>query len=299
VDIKQTELGLLLALHALLDHENVSLAAKQIGITQPAMSAQLKRLRDLFNDPLLVPSGRRLVATTRARALQNDLHAHLQGLNALVRNHTVFDPVSSETTFRLIGTDYVHAVLAAPLQKLLAAEAPGARAAFLAFDPKTLWSSLEAETADLALATGMSLPEAKRQSALTEDFQVIMSKTHPLVGQPMTLEGFCAFPHILVSPEGGGFIGATDRVLKETGHKRRVAISLPSFLLAPALVSSSDALCMMPSRLAKLHEANVACSRSPFPSPVFDVDLMWHPRRQNDPAHKWFRGQIRRLAQGL
>ena len=135
MDIKQTELGLLLALNALLDHENVSLAAKQIGITQPAMSAQLKRLRDLFNDPLLVPSGRRLVATTRARALQNDLHAHLQGLNALLRDHTVFDPASSETTFRLIGTDYVHAVLAAPVQNMLAAEAPNARLAFLAFDP--------------------------------------------------------------------------------------------------------------------------------------------------------------------
>lgn len=286
MDIKQGDFGLLIALDALLEHENVSIAADKIGITQPAMSAQLKRLGELLNDPLLVPSGRRLVATTRARALQEDLRRHLQGLNALVRNTKFFDPAKTRVVFRLVGTDFVHAVLAPRLEERIRALAPGARLAFMAFDPKTLWSALEDESADLALATGMDLPEAKRQNAFSEHFEVIMRQDHPLATQSLTLETFCAASHILVSPEGGGFIGATDRLLANSGHKRTVTTSLPSFLLAPALVAQTDGLCMVPSRLARLYQNQLHVCPPPFPSPSFDVDLLWHPRRQNDPAHQ-------------
>ena len=299
MDMKQGDVGLLVALDSLLEHESVSRAADQLGISQPAMSAQLKRLRSLFKDPLLIPSGRRLVATSRARALQADLRRHLQDLDALVRENKAFDPATSQKTFKVIATDYIHAILAARLEERIRLAAPGARLAFLPFEPRTMWEVLEGDRADLALVTGMNIPEAIRRPALTESFCVIMRRGHPLERAALTVEAFCAERHILISPEGGGFVGATDRALAALGMKRRVAVSLPSFLLAPGLVSGSDALCVVPRRLADRHGGSVVSRELPFDVGGFGVDMLWHARRQNDPAHVWFRGEAIGLARTI
>ena len=292
MDIKQGDLGLLLALDALLEEESVSRAARRLGVSQPAMSAQLKRLRQLFNDPLLTPSGRRLVATSRALSLQADLRRHLQELDALVRENSGFDPGTTERTYRLVGTDYVHAVVAPVLEHRIRQSAPGAKLAFLPFDPTTLWHTLEDDKVDLALATGMALPEARTRTALREAFRVILRHGHPLLARDLTLDAFCAARHILISPEGGGFVGIADKVLQKSGLRRSVTVSLPSFLLAPAFVSNSDALCLVPARLAALYAGTVASCPPPLELPGFEVDMLWHPRRQNDPAHRWFRSQV-------
>jgi len=295
MDIKQGDLGLLLALDALLDEESVSAAASRLGMSQPAMSAQLKRLRHLFNDPLLTPSGRRLVATSRALPLQHDLKRHLQDLDALVRENKTFDPSTTRKTFRVIGTDYVHAVLAATLEARLRSQAPNARLALLSFDPKTVWSALENDKTDIALVTGMMLADARAQSVIEEDFRVIQRRGLPRGTKKMTLGAFCSAPHILVSPEGGG----ADKVLAAMGRSRTVTVSLPSFLLAPALVAKSDALCLLPRRIADLHDGVVDAFEPPFESPTFNVDMLWHPRRQNDPAHIWFRDEVKALAKRI
>lgn len=299
MDIKQGDIGLLVALDALLEHESVSRAADQLGISQPAMSAQLKRLRQLFNDPLLTPSGRRLVATSRALALQQDLRRHLQNLDALVRENETFDPAVTQKTFRMIATDYVHLILAARLEEQISAAAPAARLAFLPFEPRSMWEVLEGDGADLALVTGMELPDAISRPAMSETFCMIMRRGHPLEETELTPESFCEQRHILISPEGGGFVGAIDRALAGLGMNRHVAVSLPSFLLAPGLVAASDALCVVPRRLADLYRDSVVCRDLPFDVSGFDVDMLWHPRRQNDPAHTWFRGEIASLARAV
>lgn len=292
MDLKQSEIGLLIALDALLEAESVTGAARTLGISQPAMSAQLSRLRALFNDPLLASSGRKLVPTVRALELKQPLRTHLGNLDLLVRESTQFDPATSDRTFRLIGTDYVHSVLSASLLQKVAVQAPRVRIALMAFDPTTLWSQLEQDDADLALVTGMNLSEAKRRAGLLEDFKVIQRKDHPRGTSPFTLDTFCAADHVLVSPEGGGFYGATDKLLADLGRRRRISCSLPSFLLAPTIVAGSDLIAMIPTRLAALHADSVEQFAPPFPSPQFEVDLMWHPRRQKDPAHVWFRSLV-------
>ncbi|MEO0910870.1 MAG: LysR family transcriptional regulator, partial [Pseudomonadota bacterium] len=155
MDIKQRDLGLLLALDALLEKQSVSAAAEELGISQPAMSSQLKRLRDLFNDPLLTQSGRRLVATSRALALKDDLRQQLQGMDALIRSNRSFDPNTSEVTFRIVSTDYAQAILGPALAELIADAAPNCRLAYLPFEPKTLWQRMVADEIDLAFVTGM------------------------------------------------------------------------------------------------------------------------------------------------
>ncbi len=292
MDIKQRDLGLLLALDALLEKQSVSAAADRLGVSQPAMSAQLKRLRELFNDPLLTPSGRRLVATSRAMSLQQDLRRHLQDLDALVRTHGGFEPATARKTFRIIGTDYAHAILTPALAEHMATSAPQCRLAALPFTPRTMWQSLVSDEADIALVTGMQLDEAKMRLGIEESFCIIQRKGHPLGTGPLSLEAFCAAEHVLVSPEGGGFIGMADRVLAELGYRRKVAISLPSFLLAPTLVAQTDFICLLPRRLAALHANMVDLVDPPFDTPTFRADLLWHARRQHDPAHMWFRDQV-------
>ncbi len=296
MDLKQSDIGLLIALDALLDAESVTSAAQMLGISQPAMSAQLARLRTLFNDPLLATSGRRLVPTVRALEIKQPLRALLADLDLLVRESVQFDPATTDRTFRIIGTDYVHAILSTGLLQAVAELAPKSRLALLPFDPPSLWTQLEQDKADLALVTGMNPPEARRRPGLVEEFKVIQRKSHPRGVAPITIEAFCAAEHILISPEGGGFYGATDKLLAEQGRSRRIACSLPSFLLAPAVVAGSDLIAMMPSRLAALHGDLVDQFDPPFPSPEFAVDLMWHPRRQKDPAHIWFRSLVARIA---
>ncbi len=296
MNIRQGDIGLLLALDALLKFESVSLAADHIGISQPAMSSQLKRLRSLFNDPLLTPSGRRLVATSQALSLQAELRRHLQGLDALVRERNRFVPFTTEQTFRVIGTDYVHSVLASSLEAFFGREAPSARLAFLPFAPRTLWSALENDSTDLALVTGMNLPDAKVLPVLTEGFRVIQRKGHPRGMKPITLDEYCAARHVLVSPEGGGFDGLADQILASQNMRRQVAVSSPGFLLAPQLVSQSDSLCLIPSRIASLYSELVDSFAPPFETPTFDVEMLWHPRRQNDPSHQWFREAVRSLS---
>lgn len=299
MDIKQSEIGLLIALDALLEAESVTAAAHALGISQPAMSAQLSRLRRMFNDPLLTTSGRKLLPTARAQELQAPLRALLADLDLLVRESVEFDPSTTDRTFRLLATDYVHSILAVGLHEAFAAAAPMGRLAFLPFDPTTVWSELEQDGADLALVTGMNLPDARRRPGLKETFKVIQRKGHPRGTAPFTLDDFCAAQHVLISPEGGGFFGAADKVLKDMGRTRRVVCSLPSFLLAPGLVAQSDLVALCPVRVAARHAELVDQFDPPFPSPSFAVDLLWHPRRQNDPAHAWFRALVARLTGAL
>ena len=292
MDIKQRDIGLLLALDALLEKESVSAAAEQLGISQPAMSSQLKRLRELFNDPLLTPSGRRLVATSRALSLKDELRSQLQGLDLLVRSNRGFDPASARITFNLVATDYAQTVLGPGLARLMAEQAPNCRVAYLPFAPKILWQRMVDNEVDLAFVTGMKLPEAKMRRGIEESFCVIMRKDHPLAGGRMSLDDFCAAEHVLVSPEGGGFHGMTDRILGEMGRRRKVAVSLPSFLMAPSLIARSDYICLLPRRLAALYRDELSVTEPPLETARFNVDLLWHARRQHDPSHIWFREQV-------
>lgn len=299
MDLRQAEIGLLIALDSLLEHESVTTAAKQIGVSQPAMSAQLARLRHLFRDPLLTPSGRRLVPTTRALELKAPLRHLLGELDGLVREHRFFQPEQTDTIFRLVGTDYVHAVIAPSLVVSLAEQAPGARLALLPFQPTALWQSLERDHVDMALAVGMELPDARAQVVLSEDFVAIQRRGHPRGQVPFSIDSFCAAEHILISPEGGGFTGAIDKSLKQLGQRRHVRCSLPSFLVAPAMVAQSDLVCVLARRLAARYADTVDTFELPFESPEFQVRLMWHPRRQADPAHIWFRRLINETIRAL
>ncbi len=287
------DLRLLLTLDTLLSEGSVTRAAQRLGVSQPALSAQLARLRALFGDPMFVTSGRRMVPTTRSEALREPLQRLLRDLDGLVREHTSFDPATASETVRLGGTDYVHAVVSSGLLARLSGRAPGIRMALMPFDAERVWQELETGRLDAAIVTTfVVLNQAKARFLLREDFVLVQRKGHPRGPTPPDLSEFCALDHILVSPEGGGFFGAIDRALDGMGRARRVAVSLPSFLLAPAVLGQSDLVCVFPRRLALDHAQSLDLLPLPFAVPGFDLQLVWHPRRHHDPAHVWLRTEL-------
>jgi DNA-binding transcriptional LysR family regulator len=293
LDLHRADLGLLLALDCLIAERSVTKAARKLGISQPALSAQLARLRTLFDDPLLVPSGRQMVLSARASAIRAPLHHLLDELQALVRNRLVFDPSTSSRIFKVRGTDYVHRVILVPVIERLHAAAPWLSLALLSLNARNGWADLESGDCDLLIVSEHLAPEAARARPLIEEtFVMIQRKNHPRGTGAIDLEGFCSLEHVLVSPEGGGFVGAIDEVLAAAGQTRRVAVSLPNFLLAPPVVAASDFVAVVPRRLGETFGTLIDSFPIPLPTLSFRVLMCWHPQQHLDPGSQWLRDSL-------
>lgn len=293
MDIRSADLGLLLALDALLAELNVTRAAARLNISQPAMSAQLARLRDLFDDPLLVASGRKMVPTTRALDIQEPLHRALEDLTQLVRDRQSFEPSTSSRTFRIVALDYLHMVLTFPLIAAVQKVAPNIQFALLPFDPMTTWEMLENRKADLLLAWRQVTPqEAKARRIYDERLCAVQRFSHPRGTKKLSIAAYCNLAHVVVSHEGGLLRGPVDEELKKLGRKRHVVASVPTLLAVPPLVANSDLIASIPYRLAAQMKDKVEGFDLPFRGLRFEIMASWHPRLQNDPAHRWLREQI-------
>lgn len=290
MDIRSSDLGLLLALDALLDECNVTRAAQRLNISQPAMSAQLARLRDLFDDPLLVSSGRKMLPTKRALALQDQLHRHLDGLSHLIRHRQSFDPATSTRTFRIIAPDYLHVIVTLPLIRAARAIAPTIQLVMLPYDPATAWTALERLEADLLVAWKEVTPSDARAKHIFSDRLCMVQRVgHPRGRKKLTLEVFCNLQHIVISPQGGSLRGPVDEELEKLDRSRTVVASVPTFLAASSLVANTDLVTSMPYRLALLMHDNIEIFELPFPPLTYEILSSWHARVHNDLGHKWLR----------
>jgi DNA-binding transcriptional LysR family regulator len=163
-------------------------------------------------------------------------------------------------------------------------------------DAKRAWRALEEDELDFLVASDRPTPRDAKARVLAEESFVFVQRTrHPRGRKALDLEGFCSLDHILVSPEGGGFVGATDETLATLGRKRRVVTSLPSFLLAAPLVASTNLVAVLPARLAGSMNRDLDVFPLPFQSIRFKIVLAWHVRRQHDPGHQWLRQEIAKL----
>jgi DNA-binding transcriptional LysR family regulator len=232
-----------------------------------------------------------MLPTARAEALRVPLHDALERLQGLMREQLPFDAATASGSFRLAGSDYALRVL--PLAAAIAGPAPGMRLALLAFDAQRAWAQLEADEVDLVLASERLTPKGAQARRLFEEQLVFVQRRgHPRGAAAPTLAEFCGLDHILVSPEGGGFRGAADAALARLGRARRVAVSLPSFLLVPPLVQATDLVALVPRRLAALFGETLQAFAPPLELPGFAVLASWHQRRQRDPAHAWLRERV-------
>jgi DNA-binding transcriptional LysR family regulator len=293
MDLRQFDLNLLITLDMLLTERSVTGAAARLGRSQPAVSAHLRRLRELFEDPLLTPQRRGLAPTPKAAAIQAPLREALADLAAATDVGSAFEPADSTRVFRIMATDSVHSAVSVPLAHGLAAEAPGVHLALQAPDIEKLESRLVGGDTDIAILS----PTLRRAAAAskpfyTEDFCCVARSDHPLFVGGLDLDGFCAAEHILVSPAGGGFTGAVDAALNELGRSRRVRMSVPNFLIVPEVLATSDAIATVPRRVAQRWSDRVALAEPPLTLPTFDVRLTVAPQARRDLGVAWLEARL-------
>jgi DNA-binding transcriptional LysR family regulator len=293
VDLHRIDLNLLVSLDTLLAEQNVTHAARRLSMSQPALSAQLRQLRSVFGDPLLIPAARGMTPTLRALELQAPLRELLASVNRLMTGQQAFDPATATDTFRIAATDSIQAAVCVPLVAKLRRSAPHTRMALLPADRPRLGEQMASGEIDLVLGAAAGLPDAVKARPLYEEgFLCLLRRGHPLGARPLDLDTFCQLEHVLVSPAGGGFSGAVDEALARLGRARRVVASLTSFLVTPALIARSDMICTVPARLARAAGDAVMVVAPPCEVGSFTVQMGWHARTDSDPAQKWLRQQV-------
>ncbi|HEX7884560.1 MAG TPA: LysR family transcriptional regulator [Phenylobacterium sp.] len=292
MDISHVDLNLIVTLDVLLAERNVTRAARRLNVSQSGLSARLNRLRDIFADPLLLPAQRGMVPTQRALELQGPLHNALEGFRLALAESAPFDAATAVATFAVAASDYVQYSILMPLVTALRKEAPGIRFGWRNLD-ESVRGAMERGEIDLALTLPESAPGSFRMVTLYHDrYVAIVRKDHPQVRGSIDLDLFCELEHIVVSPGGGGFRGATDIILEAAGRSRRVVLSPPAFLVAPEIVARSDMIAVVPYRLARDYTDRLQVIEPPVPIPGFDIAMTWHDRTTTHPTQRWLRERI-------
>ncbi len=298
MDIRNVDLNLLVALDALLAERSVSRAAVRLHLSQPAASALLARLRELFGDPLLLRSARGMLPTPRALELLGPVKQVLDEIEAIVQPRAAFDPASASLTFTLSASDYVEYALLPKLVDYLEHKAPGVRLEVRPLDLQLVAMQMESGEVDLCI-TGLqnAVPGLHLRPLYTERLVSVVRRNHPGVGAHLTLDKFCSLEHIQVSVRGSGFSTRIDEALAVLGRKRHARLAVPHFLLVPEIVARSDMISALPERLARGYAKQLRIFEPPVELQKFTVGEMWHERNERDPAQQWLRDVLVELAQ--
>lgn len=296
MDIRPSDLALLVSLNALLEENNVTRAAARLHISQPALSAQLARLRELFGDPLLVPSesGRGMVPTARALALRDGLRASLRQLETAVRDPETFDPARAERTFMIAANDNVVTMFGIELVRRIAASGGvGLRVGFCEPNQDGLVARMERGELDLLLGAAQTIPAALKAVPLSSERYVMAQRRgHPRGMRAPSLRQFCALKHVLVSGRGE-FHSFLDQRLKDLGQQRQVAVVVAHYNLVPAILANTDHVCTLPLRFLQRFSEQLDIFKLPFDLPEFAIAMAWHPRSEHDAGHRWLREQLK------
>ncbi|WP_417768945.1 LysR family transcriptional regulator [Stappia sp.] len=293
MNISSVDLNLLVALDALMSERNVTRAARRIGLSQPAMSNALSRLRALFDDELFVRSGRGMEPTARAQSLAVPVSEALRRIEETLAPALAFDPANLDREMRIAMTDNSMAVLLEALIGRFRQAAPkldlhikNARAAGMT-------PMLDDGEIDMAIGVAGELEARHRALPLYSDRIVGIAKRGRFGPAGPSLENFVAAEHVLVTPRSGPE-GVVDRELANLGLTRRVFLTLPQFIMAPYAVAKADLVACLPARiaLAKAQVLDLEIFDPPVEVPDFTVSLIWHGRDDAEPAHRWLRETV-------
>ncbi len=288
-DINALDVSLLTALEALLEERNVTRAAARLGVTQQGLSGRLARLRGVFGDPLFVRDGAGVAPTPTAEALRPLAGAALMNLRALVERGP-FAPELFDGVVTLATSDYAAALVLPRLMPKLRSSAPSLRLAVRALQSASLRADMRDGRIDLAVTTPAFAPEGLRAKRLFGERYVGAARVgHAIFEKPIDVARFCAFAHLLISPDRGDFHGATDVALAAIDARRVIALVVPTFSAAPAILAGCDLIAVLPERMTIGLEATISSFPTPVPVEGFDLVAYWPERLHLDPAHRWFR----------
>lgn len=301
---RTTDLNLLVTLAALLETHNVSRAAESLGLSQPAVSHALNRLRDTFDDQLLVRSGRVMVPTPRAVELLPEVRELLAEIERILVPAEDFDPAETKRTFVVATNGFAAQVLVPELLRELRERAPNAVLRVVQTGHRDLRELLTDGEVDICLISGQidHLPESLMMRMLFDDpFVVLVRDGHPLKGE-VSLEDYAAAEHVLVSPRGDVH-GAVDALLAQKGLRRRIALLLSDFMIVPQILTSTDYVITTPVTIARMF-AREFDLRTFTPVGGLGADrgalfALWHERVQNDPVNQWFRRLVMDVGERL
>ncbi|MCW8833566.1 MAG: LysR family transcriptional regulator [Colwellia sp.] len=301
MNISKIDLNLLIYLDVLLREKNVTRAASQLNITQPAMSNGLKRLRTLFNDPILVRTSDGMVPTERARTLAPSIRKILLELEETLQGEEEFNEKSSTRVFRIMASDYAASTLLPRLLKLLNRVAPSITIDIMTPSDVT-FHDVEAGKIDMAINRFEELPQSFHQKSIWRDsFSCLLSADNPVVSK-FNLNSYLAAKHVWVSKTGFGVgigmtpgdiqkLGWVDEALARLGKKRDIKVFTRNYHVAMQLAFEDNLIATLPTKAALLHEndANYIIVRPPFEIPDMELKMIWSPLLHHDASHIWFR----------
>lgn len=293
------DLNLLVALDVLLTEGSVARAARRLRLSPSAMSRALARLRETTGDPLLVRAGRGLVPTPRALELRERVGQLVQDAEAVLRPVEALELKRLVRTFTLRNQDGFVENFGPYLIARVGQQAPGVRLRFVLKPDKDNTplrdGSVDLETGVVGKTTG---PEVRAQALFRDRFVGVVRMGHPLCKLTITPARYAAGRHILISRRGLDR-GPIDDAFEPLGLKREIVTVVGGFSEALALARASDLIASVPERYTGNLRDGMYCFPLPVPLPEITVSLLWHPRLDADPAHRWLRGCVRDVCAGI
>ncbi|MBF0350253.1 MAG: LysR family transcriptional regulator [SAR324 cluster bacterium] len=291
--LRNIDLNLLVSLQVLLEEQNVSKAAKQLGISQSAMSRTLARLRELMNDPLFIRASKGLIPTPRAEEIRVQLLDTLQSVDKIIKQPN-FSPATATGTIKIATMDFASFPILSDIYIKLHSMAPQIQIEVVNWTVHTL-KELEQNSIDIAIGVLFNSPLGIYQTHLFQDHLVgIVRKDHPILSSDLALNDYLGYQHILTMVIGAGK-GLIDMGIENKGLRRQVAIKVPNFSTSFDITSKSDLILTAPSILAQTYKAHgkIAYFELPFQAQLLNFSLVWHERRKFDSMHQWLRSTLK------
>jgi DNA-binding transcriptional LysR family regulator len=294
MDLQDFDLNLLLVFDQMLKKKKVSRAAEALGVTQPAISRSLKRLRALLGDELFHRTATGMEPTAYAEHLAATVGAALDALHNAINQKFQFDPKTSSRNFTIRMTDIGELMILPHLLQYLSREAPGVSITIVRGNNETLKTDMETGQVDLAIGLIETLEAGFfRRQIFKQGYVCVFRPGHPLAGKPLTLEDFERAEHAVVTAAGTGH-ARIDELIEAQGIKRKVKLRVPNYASLERLLQGSELIATVPEALVQTNFSplTLGYARHPVSLPRLPIEEFWHARFHRDPANEWLRNVI-------
>ena len=298
MNLSKVDLNLFIVFDAIYTEANLTRAGQIVGITQPAVSNALARLRETFNDPLFVRTAQGMVPTPMAQNIIGPVRSALQLLRVSVQESRTFTPQQANKTYRISMTDLTEAVILPPLFQRLRRLAPAVQIESFLSKRRETTKELAAGRLDFAVDAPLNTDTQVRHVKLMEDRYVCaLRQGHPLAKEKISLDEYLSLTHIQISSRRSG-LGYVDLSLGKMGLQRKVALRSQHYMMASTVLQNTDMAMTVPERFARRHGLHyVQLPVNDVPS--LETHLYWHESTDQDPANRWMREQIIEIAQQI
>lgn len=294
MELEDIDLNLLVLFKHMLAERSVSRVADTLGLTQPAVSNALNRLRTHLDDPLFLRSGNRMEPTPFAEQIAEGVTYALGMIHSALNERSHFDAATTSRSFVIGMSDIGEIYFLPPLVERLGQCAPKVAISTVRNTAVNLGEELESGKVDVAIGL---LPQLKagffQRRLFSQRYVCLMRKGHPLSGRVLSLEDFSSAEHLLVISDGTGH-GRVDEILKRSGIERRIALTVPHFVAVGHLLQAADLVATVPERLAQrmLKPFDLVALKHPAPLPEVAINVFWHAKFHKSPANQWLRSTL-------